>query len=286
MLCDIIEPDFHWHDLEEVVLCGIAGDRADFMNFFLRHKDKLFRICLEDVTLISTSWKKLLADMRRNLCLHDASIRGQIYGTREDEDDPQGLMGDMLDFEYWSISPYDLPDRMRDSINMYCQKGGNKYPQELPLCDHVVDKYYKEYVQPSTWKKLRDYFPYQDFKKDMLGELGDNSEDETSATSAGRAASTRLARSPAPLQHLHHHHLHLDAAPFRSIPHNSIHLTWRDPLAASDRHSHRKHPTEPSSRPAIDQPAGFRTEHPQSLLLFTILGITHHPPHQLYRRQH
>ncbi|KAJ3561183.1 hypothetical protein NPX13_g9046 [Xylaria arbuscula] len=110
-------------------------------------------------------------------------------------DDPQGLMGDMLDFEYWSISPYDLPDRMRDSINMYCQKGGNKYPQELPLCDHVVDKYYKEYVQPSTWKKLRDYFPYQDFKKDMLGELGDNSEDETSATSAGLVSEETMQRA-------------------------------------------------------------------------------------------
>ncbi|KAI0487462.1 hypothetical protein F4859DRAFT_465072 [Xylaria cf. heliscus] len=151
-LKDIIEPGFHWPKLKELVLGGIVGDRAEFMKALLPHKDTLQKLCLRDITLASTSWRKFLPDIRKNLRLEEACICGDIYGQCEDEDDMQeswNIALEPLGFEYWDLSVPEVgPHDMRESINMYCRQGGEKYPDKLPLSEDVVDDYYDEYVQP------------------------------------------------------------------------------------------------------------------------------------------
>jgi hypothetical protein len=138
-LRDIIEPGFHWPNLKELVLGGIASNRTELMNALVLHKDTLQKLCLRDITLASTSWKKLLPDIRKHLCLAEACICGDIYGQYEDEDDMidplDHLMGPPEEgLQYWDLSVPEVgPHDMRDSINMYCRQGGQRYPDELPL---------------------------------------------------------------------------------------------------------------------------------------------------------
>ena len=103
------------------------------MDFFSQHKDKLLRLCLSDATLISTLWRKFLPEIRRKLRLEDATICGEIHGIRETEDDSQDPIEDFDLNEFWSMSRHSVSDHMRDSINVYCQQGGEKYPDEVPL---------------------------------------------------------------------------------------------------------------------------------------------------------
>ncbi|KAI0419545.1 hypothetical protein F5X98DRAFT_334358 [Xylaria grammica] len=152
-LSDIIQPNFHWPKLTELLLSGFKGDRAEIMNILLLHKDGLQKLCLRDIALPSTSWSKLLPDIRKHLCLEEACICGDIYGESEDEADAQySSWDDPLatgSEQYWDLSmPLLGPHDMRESINMYCRQGGQNYPDELPLSELVVDKYYHEYVQP------------------------------------------------------------------------------------------------------------------------------------------
>ncbi|KAI0201779.1 hypothetical protein F4808DRAFT_423761 [Astrocystis sublimbata] len=151
-LKDVIEPGFHWPNLTELVLGGIVGDREDFMRVLIRHKDKLQKLCLRDVTLENTSWRKFLPDIRNNLNLEDACICGNIFGQAEDADDTHILFDDPLQapgFEEWELSVPEVgAHNMRQSINMYCRQGGHKYPDEIPLCEFVVNSYYREFVAP------------------------------------------------------------------------------------------------------------------------------------------
>ncbi|KAH8162388.1 hypothetical protein CIB48_g5839 [Xylaria polymorpha] len=151
-LKDVIEPGFHWPNLKQLVLGGIVGERTEFVKALLPHKDTLRRLCLRDVTLASTSWRKFLPDIRKHLHLEEACICGDIYGLCEDEADMQESWGFPLDppgLEYWDLSVPEVGTHlMRQSINMYCRQGGEKYPDELPLSDLVMEKYYDEYVEP------------------------------------------------------------------------------------------------------------------------------------------
>ncbi|KAI1424590.1 hypothetical protein F5Y12DRAFT_715166 [Xylaria sp. FL1777] len=151
-LRDIIEPGFHWPNLKDLILGGISGDRKEIMNVLLLHKDKLRKLCLRDVTLVSTSWRRLLPDIRKRLCLQEACICGDIYGKREDgveTQDSSDSPADAPDLEHWSLSVIEVDaNYMRNSINMYCRQGGENYPDELPLSREVVHKYYKQYVRP------------------------------------------------------------------------------------------------------------------------------------------
>ncbi len=136
-LSDVIEPGFHWPNLKELFLGGIVSDRTEIMNVLLLHKDRLRKLCLRDVILASTSWRKLLPDIRKNLCLEVACICGDIYGMTEYEADTQDSWDeamDILDLEYWGLSVPEVDsDPMRDSIDVYCRQGGESYPDELPL---------------------------------------------------------------------------------------------------------------------------------------------------------
>ncbi|KAJ2988450.1 hypothetical protein NUW58_g3970 [Xylaria curta] len=153
-LRDIIEPGFRWSNLTELVLGGIAGNRIELMNALVLHKGTLRKLCLRDVTLASTSWRKLLPAIRKTLRLEHACICGDIYGQCEDEVDIEegSWANPLLDppsFEYWDLSVPEVGSHdMRQSINMYCRQGGEMYPDELPLCQRVVEKYYDEYVGP------------------------------------------------------------------------------------------------------------------------------------------
>ncbi|KAK5633930.1 hypothetical protein RRF57_009644 [Xylaria bambusicola] len=177
-LHDIIEPGFHWPDLEEIALHGVAGDRVEFMDLFSRHKNKLRKLRLSDVTLTSTSWRKLLPDIRRKLHLDVVCICGNIYGRREDEDDPPGPLEGLPDLEVWGWAPPEFEvNNMRDSIDMYCRQGGTNYPDELPLCGIVVNKYYKDYVKPFIKNQARYDFNDEDFYDDLrFGIWGENNE--------------------------------------------------------------------------------------------------------------
>ncbi|KAI1352610.1 hypothetical protein F5Y01DRAFT_278942 [Xylaria sp. FL0043] len=169
---DLIAPGFHWPHLKELVLGGFAGDRTEIMNALLLHKNTLRKLCLRDVTLTSTSWRKLLPDIRRNLHLEEACICGDIYGLHEHDSDAEGSwINDPtnLPLEYWGLSVPEIDaDDMRDSINMYCRQGGEKYPDEVPLSRDVVNRYYREYVRP--------YFENDEYS-DEDDEDGDDSDD-------------------------------------------------------------------------------------------------------------
>ncbi|KAI0405535.1 hypothetical protein F4802DRAFT_174009 [Xylaria palmicola] len=150
-LGDIIEPGFRWPNLKWLFLGGISGERTEFMNFFMQHKDTLETLCLRDITLPSTSWLKFLPDIRNNLCLEEACICGDIFGTPEDEDEgpePWDVF-DVQSFEYWHLSvPEASVSPMRHSIDVYCRRGGELYPDELPLTEGTVVKNYETYVEP------------------------------------------------------------------------------------------------------------------------------------------
>ncbi|KAI1114669.1 hypothetical protein F5Y14DRAFT_413287 [Nemania sp. NC0429] len=168
-LRDIIEPGFQWPNLKELVLGGIVANRMELMNVLVRHKDTLRRLCLRDVALASTSWRKLLPDIRNRLRLEEACICGDIHGEREDDDDVEDLWSHpmyQLGLEYWDLSVPEVGSHeMRQSINMYCRHGGEKYPDELPLSKLVVEKYYEEYVEPF----FDDDQDFDDYIDDELG---------------------------------------------------------------------------------------------------------------------
>ncbi|TGJ88118.1 hypothetical protein E0Z10_g700 [Xylaria hypoxylon] len=149
---DVIQPGFCWPKLKALGLSGVKGDRTEIMNILLLHKATLQTLRLRDIHLTSTSWRKLLPDIRKNLCLEEACICGYIWGAFENEADTQDSWNHPLgiqDTEYWDLSePEDGSHDMRESINVYCRQGGENYPDELPLSELVVNKYYHQYVQP------------------------------------------------------------------------------------------------------------------------------------------
>ncbi|KAI0458037.1 hypothetical protein F5B21DRAFT_461070 [Xylaria acuta] len=177
-LKDVIELGFHWPNLKELVLGGIVGDRTDFMKVLLPHKDTLQKLCLRDVTLANTSWRRFLPDIRENLRLEEACICGDIYGQCEDEAHMHESWSNPLEpdgVEYWDLSVPEVGSHdMRQSINMYCRQGGEKYPEELPLSELVVDKYYDEYVEP-FFESDSDFDDDDDYNDDL--EI-DNSEED------------------------------------------------------------------------------------------------------------
>ncbi|KAI0118420.1 hypothetical protein GGR51DRAFT_499494 [Nemania sp. FL0031] len=159
-LKDVIEPGFRWAKLKQLTIGGIATNRMELADALMLHKDTLRTLCLRDVTLGSTSWRKFLPVLRKQLHLEEACICGDICG--ELEEDPQDPWAPRR--ECWELSVPgpeslsildedddewdDLPKKQRQSINMYCRQGGEKYPDELPLDEGVIWKHYEQYVKP------------------------------------------------------------------------------------------------------------------------------------------
>ncbi|KAI0388476.1 hypothetical protein F5Y17DRAFT_206145 [Xylariaceae sp. FL0594] len=149
-LRDIIEPGFRWPHLVKLVLSGIATDRSELLRTLLLHRDTLETLCLSNITLQSSSWWKLLSDIRKNLSLKDACICGDLFGVPEDDEGVNWIdMLEEIDMECWylPVGRYGR-DRMCESINMYCRLGGRAYPDEVPLTDSVVEKNFAQYVAP------------------------------------------------------------------------------------------------------------------------------------------
>ncbi|KAI4603829.1 hypothetical protein KJ359_003649 [Pestalotiopsis sp. 9143b] len=127
-----------WPNLREVLLEGIDCSRAAVWSFLELHKDTLVDFAFGEVVL-NGSWEKFLADIRSKLYLHDVLIYGRIVGHSEDS---RRLL------EEWDlVMPEVGPSDMRSSISLYCELGGKNYPDELPLSDDVVRKYFESHVR-------------------------------------------------------------------------------------------------------------------------------------------
>lgn len=141
VLRHIMSPSDHWPHLTQLELSNVEADRHTLMQVLGLHKDTLQFLCLQDIHLGETSWQKLLPEIRNTLCLKDACICGSLTGRVEDEPG-EGY------FERWDLNMVGVWENdMRASINRYCRNGGEGYPDELPLTDEVVQKYFDEYVK-------------------------------------------------------------------------------------------------------------------------------------------
>lgn len=158
LLRDIISPSHHWPHLTQLELSAVEGDRHAVMQCLRLHRDTLRFLCLQDFDLGETSWEKLLPDIRNTLYLEDACICGYITGCVEDGPDKGQL-------ELWGLnSPEIWENDMRASINRYCRKRGEDYPDEVPLTDEVVQKHFGQYVrchvkktQAEDWEEMRQF---------------------------------------------------------------------------------------------------------------------------------
>ncbi|EMR72408.1 hypothetical protein UCREL1_545 [Eutypa lata UCREL1] len=190
-LRDVVEPGFRWPQLRELVIGGVDCERQDIMDVLELHKDTLRHLCLRSIYLKTTSWKKLLPDIRKKLYLTDACICGDLYGhPEEDDEDLQGEAG-AADFSFWPI-PHLTPDLeywdlsvpevgchdMRESINVYCRQGGALYPDELPLNDEVVDKHFDEYVKSVMEYDGDEYDDDHDSTMSAFNDLGLSDDDD------------------------------------------------------------------------------------------------------------
>lgn len=140
-LRDIMSPSHRWPHLSRLELSAIEGDRHALMQCLRLHKDTLQFLCLQDFDLGETSWEKLLPDIRGTLYLEDACICGYLTGCVEDGPD-RGQT------ELWGLNrPGIWENDMRASINRYCRKRGEDYPDEVPLTDEVVQRHFGQYVR-------------------------------------------------------------------------------------------------------------------------------------------
>lgn len=146
VLKDVISPGHHWPQLKQLNLANIECDRWALMDVLELHKDTLSHLCLKYINLGTTSWKRLLPDIRKKLYLEDACICGQLTGQSEDFDDDDAANTDPA--ETWDLYVRGIGEwDMRASVNFYCQRGGKMYPDVLPLTGKVVRKYFDQYVR-------------------------------------------------------------------------------------------------------------------------------------------
>ena len=140
MLKDIMSSSHHWPHLKQLELSNVQADRHLLMQVLSLHKDTLRFLCLKNFNLGETSWEKLLPEIRKNVYLEDACICGALTGQVED-------MPDSVLPEAWELELPIWENDMRASINCYCKKGGENYPDELPLTDEVVRKHFDQHVR-------------------------------------------------------------------------------------------------------------------------------------------
>lgn len=137
---NIISPSHHWPNLTQLELSGVEGDRHTVMKVLRLHKDTLRFLCLQDFDLGETSWKKLLPDIRNTMYLEGVQICGELTGHVEEY--PDEGERECWDFGWHGVWRF----KMKASINFYCRNRGKDYPDELPLTNEVVEKYYDQYV--------------------------------------------------------------------------------------------------------------------------------------------
>ncbi|KAK6836325.1 hypothetical protein PG987_006820 [Apiospora arundinis] len=141
-LSHIITPGYQWTNLARLEIDSVDCERVELWNFLLLHKDTLSTLCLRDVAFTKGSWRKILVDIRKVLFLRHPCICGTLQGFAENED---GSSGPPEVFELSLGGPCD----MRSSVNCYCTRGGEIYPDHLPLTDEIVDRYFDSHVRPT-----------------------------------------------------------------------------------------------------------------------------------------
>lgn len=146
-LSHVITPNCVWSNLTTVDLDSVDCERSELWSFLVLHKDTLRSLCLKDILLTKGSWKQLLPDMRKFLFIEEPCICGNIQDYTENADGSRSPME-----EYDLNTPDCAPCDMRSSINCYITRGGELYPDELPLTDEVVDKYFESHVREMGMK--------------------------------------------------------------------------------------------------------------------------------------
>ncbi|OTA95216.1 hypothetical protein M434DRAFT_220414 [Hypoxylon sp. CO27-5] len=117
----IVPPGFTWTYLNTLELMCIDCERQDLMKLLLRHKETLRELCLVEIVLRNTSWIILLDDIRRELYLTFAYIKGPIRGHFESHEEGHGAQN-------WV-----LRHNLLDLVPPYIIAGGEMYP-ELQTC--------------------------------------------------------------------------------------------------------------------------------------------------------
>ncbi|RYP75119.1 hypothetical protein DL771_002580 [Monosporascus sp. 5C6A] len=178
-----IQPAYRWQDLQKLVLSGIECPRQELMSMLELHRETLREVCLRDVDLKQTSWDKLLPWIRKTLYLHDACICGVLLGSSETDIIPGGPSRIR---EHYDV-PGDESGRTKFgySINMYCRRGGECYPDELPVDHTIIEKHYDRYVANIFPRPVDDRLPLlagggiyrEEFWEDV--ENSDNNDDDS-----------------------------------------------------------------------------------------------------------
>lgn len=102
-LQDVIPMDFTFPNLESLKLEGLETERQELTDFVVKHKDSLMKLELRDMRLVTTSWRKLLPELRYELnteLMEEVSIYGMALGQAEEDDDQEleeWFMGDPED---------------------------------------------------------------------------------------------------------------------------------------------------------------------------------------------
>ncbi|KAK3953838.1 hypothetical protein QBC32DRAFT_337961 [Pseudoneurospora amorphoporcata] len=102
-LQDVIPLDHTFPNLESLKLEGLETERQELTDFVVRHKDSLMKLELRDMRLVTTSWRKLLPELRYELkteLMEEVSIYGMALGMGEEDDDQEleeWFMGDPED---------------------------------------------------------------------------------------------------------------------------------------------------------------------------------------------
>ncbi|KAI1373707.1 hypothetical protein F4677DRAFT_448275 [Hypoxylon crocopeplum] len=111
-LSHVIPPGFKWNDLREVRLQYIEMERQDLFTFLQLHRETLRTIRLDDIKLTSTSWVKLLRQMKQTLQLQKIHIAGHLCGKFEEGEDGFDEGYDEVEQEWWVEDP--LCQRLAD----------------------------------------------------------------------------------------------------------------------------------------------------------------------------
>ncbi|KAL0467460.1 hypothetical protein QR685DRAFT_599589 [Neurospora intermedia] len=102
-LQDVVPLNHTFPNLESLKLEGLETERQELTDFVVRHKDSLMRLELRDMRLVTTSWRKLLPELRYELkteLMEEVSIYGMALGMGEEDGDQEleeWFMGDPED---------------------------------------------------------------------------------------------------------------------------------------------------------------------------------------------
>ncbi|OTA93569.1 hypothetical protein M434DRAFT_11514 [Hypoxylon sp. CO27-5] len=107
----LIAPGFIWKNLREIQLSFIETEREELFNFFELHRSTLKVIRLHHCKLTTTSWVKLLWQMKGALDLNDICISGRVMGRLESGESYPDLkqLYDNYGYQIWWFGSPDNP---------------------------------------------------------------------------------------------------------------------------------------------------------------------------------